>query len=171
MSPVEGYTFSNCRSMQNIQLLTQTGGVNKYVCKYIGKVDEQNYVVVKANNNASSTSTSGSASLRTRSTFLHNTKITSSKIQEDKDRKKDDKYPQFTYVSHNEQTQQILGYAEVRTNMNFRNIATMPLEYRKGVELDNFVISKKANNDSEQTGSVSNDIRCSIKGLFLFLSF
>ena len=31
MSPVEGYTFANCRSMQNIQLLTQSGGVNKYV--------------------------------------------------------------------------------------------------------------------------------------------
>ena len=43
MSPVEGYTFSNFRSMQNIQYLTQTGGVNKYVCKYIGKIDEQNY--------------------------------------------------------------------------------------------------------------------------------
>ena len=50
MSPVEGYTFANCRSMQNIQILTQCGGVNKYVCKYIGKVDKQNYVVVQANN-------------------------------------------------------------------------------------------------------------------------
>ena len=50
MSPVEGYTFANCRLMQNIQILTQCGGVNKYVCKYIGKVDEQNYVIVQANN-------------------------------------------------------------------------------------------------------------------------
>ena len=60
MSPVEGYTFSNCRSMQNIQLLTQTGGVNKYVCKYIGKVDEQNYVADKANNGTCSSSGSTS---------------------------------------------------------------------------------------------------------------
>ena len=42
MSPVEGYTFSICLSMQNIQWLTQCGGVNKYVVKYIGKIDEQN---------------------------------------------------------------------------------------------------------------------------------
>ena len=73
MSPVEGYTFSNCRSMQNIQCLTQTGGVNKYVCKYIGKIDEQNYIVVQANNRGSS-NCSGSSSLYTNSSFLHNTK-------------------------------------------------------------------------------------------------
>ena len=46
MSPCEGYTFANCLSMQNIQVLTQGGGVNKYICKYIRKLDEQNYIVV-----------------------------------------------------------------------------------------------------------------------------
>ena len=40
MSPVEGKTFAACQSMQNIQMLTDCGGVNKYVCKYIGKIDE-----------------------------------------------------------------------------------------------------------------------------------
>jgi hypothetical protein len=30
---VEGYTFSVCRSMQNLQQLTACNGVNKYVCK------------------------------------------------------------------------------------------------------------------------------------------
>ena len=47
ISPLEGYTFSVMNSMQNIQRLTGTGGCSKYVCKYIGKIDEQNYVVVK----------------------------------------------------------------------------------------------------------------------------
>lgn len=46
MSPVEGKTFAVTRAMQNAQLLTDCGGVNKYVCKYIGKIDEKNYVIV-----------------------------------------------------------------------------------------------------------------------------
>ena len=48
MSPVETKLFSTCRSMQNIQSLTCTNGVNKYVCKYCAKLDQQNYVVVKS---------------------------------------------------------------------------------------------------------------------------
>ena len=39
MSPVEGYTFAVTRSMQNIQWLTNCGGCNRYVIKYIGKID------------------------------------------------------------------------------------------------------------------------------------
>ena len=73
--------------MQNIQYLTQTGGVNKYVYKYIGKIDEQNYIVVQAKNRGKSFC-SGSSSLYKKSSFLHNTKITSSKMGEDKDRSK-----------------------------------------------------------------------------------
>ena len=46
MSPVEGHTFTYCQSMQNIQYITNCGGCNKYVIKYIGKIDEQNYVIV-----------------------------------------------------------------------------------------------------------------------------
>ena len=48
VSPVEGYTFMICQSMQNIQLITNTGGCNKYCIKYVGKIDKQNYVVVYA---------------------------------------------------------------------------------------------------------------------------
>ena len=66
MSPVEGKTFSVCESMQNIQMLTDCGGVNKYVCKYIGKIDEQNYVVIYVD---------GKSQLVTKGQFLHNTKI------------------------------------------------------------------------------------------------
>ena len=67
MSPVEGKTFSACLSMQNIQTLTDCGGVNKYVCKYVGKIDEQNYAVVYVD---------GKGQLVTKGQFLHNTKIT-----------------------------------------------------------------------------------------------
>ena len=39
ISLVEGYTFSYRQSMQNIQKIT---------IKYIGKIDEQNYVIVNS---------------------------------------------------------------------------------------------------------------------------
>ena len=67
MSPVEGKKFSACQSMQNIQMLTDCGGVNKYICKYIGKIDKQNYVVIYVD---------GNGQLVSKGTFLHNTKIT-----------------------------------------------------------------------------------------------
>ena len=47
MLPVEGYTFANYRSMQNIQILTQCGGVNKYVCKYIRNVNKKIMLLFK----------------------------------------------------------------------------------------------------------------------------
>ena len=93
MSPCESLTFSVCRSMQNIQCLTQSNGVNKYVCKYIGKIDEQNYVVVYVNNERGGI-------LTTKSTFLHNTKITSSKLNEEKIKKKKIKAILKNIVSH-----------------------------------------------------------------------
>eukprot|EP00957_Ditylum_brightwellii_P175600 13370139-Ditylum_brightwellii.AAC.1 len=65
--------------MQNIQKLTGTGGCSKYVCKCIAKFDEQNYVVVEAN---------GEGRLVTKATFLHNKKVTSSKMGKDKDRER-----------------------------------------------------------------------------------
>ena len=61
--------------MQNIQrLVRQAGGCAKYVCKYISKQDEQNYVVVHVD---------GKGQLVTKGQFLHNTKITTSKKHED----------------------------------------------------------------------------------------
>ena len=46
MSPVDGYLFTACRSIHNVQWLTNSGGVNKYVVKYIGKIDEESYVII-----------------------------------------------------------------------------------------------------------------------------
>lgn len=44
MSPVESYKCVMFWSMQNIQWLTQYGGITKYVAKYIDKIDDQNYI-------------------------------------------------------------------------------------------------------------------------------
>ena len=149
MSPCEGHTFSICHSMQNIQLLTQTGGVNKYICKYIGKIDEQNYIVVYVDKFG--------GNLVTKATFLHNTKVTSSKINEEKEKKKQDKgYPQGRVISHMEMLHHMLKYPEVITNLNFISIPTMPLEFRAGLAMDSTVVKVR---DSAQTGSVSDDIR------------
>ena len=65
ISPVEGKTFSACKSMQNIQCLISSGGMNKYVCKYVGKMDENNHVIFRVHAH-------DSVVLISQSTFLHN---------------------------------------------------------------------------------------------------
>ena len=127
MSPVEGKTFSVCRSMQNLQMLTDCGGVNKYVCKYIGKIDEQNYVVLHVD---------GRGQLVTKGQFLHNTKITSSKKNEDdaREKRRDRNHPQGRAVSQNEMVDLLLQYPEIMTNLNFIHVSTLPLEFRAGTE-------------------------------------
>ena len=48
-SPVEGYTFAQSRSIQNVQSLLYSPGANKYICKYIGNMDENNRIIVSTN--------------------------------------------------------------------------------------------------------------------------
>ena len=148
MSPCEGYTFANCLSMHNIQVLTQGGGVNKDICKYIGKPDEQNYIVVLVD-----PETNGQ--LVKRATFLHNTKVSSTKSNEDKsrhNRKSKGKYPEGRSIAIMEKVHVMLLYLEVITNLNFVSIPSMSLEFRVGVALECTVA------DSAQEGNVSNDI-------------
>ena len=69
ISPVEGYIFSQLRSMQNVQTLRHSPGTNKYICKYIGNMDNNNYTIV-------STDDDKHGKLRTDTSFLYNTKVT-----------------------------------------------------------------------------------------------
>lgn len=46
MSPVIPDFFLATKSMQNAQALGNTNGVSKYVCKYITKFDDNNYVLL-----------------------------------------------------------------------------------------------------------------------------
>ena len=48
MSPAETKLFTACRSMQNIQSFHYTNGVNKYVCKYCAKLDQQNCIIARS---------------------------------------------------------------------------------------------------------------------------
>ena len=74
--------------------------------------------------------------LVTHGTFLQNTKITTSKINEDRalSIKRDSKHARGRAISEMEMRQMILQYPEVHTNLVFESIPTMPLELRAGVE-------------------------------------
>ena len=118
--------------MQNIQLLTQTGGCNKYVVKYLGKIDDQNYVIVY-------TDTHTNGTLVTKRTFLHNTKVSTSKYNEmkmhDAKRERESSHSQGRAISLMEMVHSMLLYSEVFTDLSFINIATAPLETHPGIIL------------------------------------
>ena len=154
ISPVEGYTFVNCRSMQNIQVLTQCGGVNKYVCKYIAKLDEQNYVVIKTDNFKNEC-------LVKKAVFLHNTKVTTTKIHENSEKEvsRGAKLPQGRCISHFEMIHQMRKYPDVKTNMRFVTIQTIPLEMRTGIAIEKY----RQAEDGAHIGSITNDMRMSLE--------
>ena len=142
ISPVEGYTFSILRSMQNIQSLTHTNGLNRYVCKYIGKIDEQNQIFIRSHPNDPS-------KLVSSSNFLHNTKVTGTAINEEKalNKKRHKHNPKGRAISLVEQLQIMLSYPQVRTDMQHKNIGTVPLEQRAGVEKTPCVFNSNNEND------------------------
>ena len=152
MSPVDGYLFTACKSMQNVQWLTQCGGVNKYVVKYIGKIDEQNYVIV-------STDSQQSGKLVSRAYFLHNTKVTTTKINEDKLKEKNRMkfHVQGRAISQNEMLHTMFKYPEIYTDLNFVAIPTIPLELRAGA--DKGFSSSLPPDDGEDAGVLSDIIR------------
>ena len=79
--PLKGYTFVVCWSMQNIQLLKGSSGCANYVCKYIAKVDVKHYVVIEIYSKVK---------LVIKAVFLHNTKVASSNMGENKEGMKSD---------------------------------------------------------------------------------
>ena len=103
ISPCETRTFTECRSIQNIQCLSGSGGSCKYICKYVGKIEKNNYWKV---------STSADGSFIGRAIFLQNAKhFTSNKSQQSElDNKCNRKHPQGTVISFNEVWHQILKY-------------------------------------------------------------
>ena len=155
ISPVEGKTFAACRSMQNIQCLTQSGGLNKYVCKYIGKIDENNYFIIHAHPHDPGV-------LISQSTFLHNTKVTGSAINEMKalEKKRGNNHPRGRAISLMEMIQVMLSYPQIHTDMVFENVPTLPLEQRPGVECNNgYGNSGVRPNDGDEIVSLSYHIR------------
>ena len=148
-SPVIGYTFAATQSMQNCQVLTLANGANKYVVKYISKIDENNRVII-------SVDVFRNGVLKSQSTFLHNTKVNTSKINEEKhlENLRNKNHPRGRAISLMEMMQVILEYPEVYTNLVFENICTLPLELRPGIEM-----IKKENGPDDHAQTVSDIAR------------
>ena len=73
ISPYKSETFCVFQSQQNCQLLTEAGGCCKYFCKYLAKINKQNYINILMDNKKK-------FSYASNSTYLHNTKFASSDI-------------------------------------------------------------------------------------------
>lgn len=126
MSPVIDHFFATTKSMQNAQILTgECGAVSRYVAKYIVKLDEGNRIIVWADQHTG-------AVLRAEKNFLHNTKITSSRIAENKahEKSRKAKHPTGRAIAVTEMIQHLLGEPEVMTTIEFERISTKKFELR-----------------------------------------
>jgi hypothetical protein len=72
MSPIIPEYFMMFKSMHNAQVISQSNGTSKYICKYVTKIDEGNKAILFSN--------SRTEDIRVGSQFLHNTKIATSAI-------------------------------------------------------------------------------------------
>ena len=119
MSPVISRLFTALKSMQNAQVLTSTGGVARYVVKYVTELDKGNRVVVWADSHSG-------AKLRVDKQFVPNTKITSSRVNQEKiqEKSREKKHDIGRAISYVEKLQMLLGYSEVKHSFDFEHIAT-----------------------------------------------
>ena len=104
-------------------------GTARYIVKYIVKIDENNYVAFHGKYGDDKV-------IGAEQVFLHNTKITSSAINEAKklkeSRHKD--RPKGRALAATEMMQIILGYPQIFTNLEFIKVSTLPLGERPGLE-------------------------------------
>jgi hypothetical protein len=77
-------------------------------------------------------------SIRMDSQHLHNTKVTGSAINEKKvhEKRRDKHYPTGRGLAVTEAAAQLLGYPQVYTDLEFVDIATVPMEDRAGFDRD-----------------------------------
>ena len=113
MSPIIPEYFMMFKSMHNAQVISQSNGTSKYICKYVTKIDEGNKAILFSN--------SRTEDIRVGSQFLHNTKIVTSAINESKafQSKRYKNHPTGTEFPDVYSLHLILGYPEVTTNIPF----------------------------------------------------
>ena len=123
ISPVIGEIFAVTKSMQNTQVLTKKNGCNKYLCKYIVKIDEKHSVVIFTDVHKNGTPVS-------KSNFIHFTNISSSNKNEEYTliNERYCNHPRGIVISMIQMLHIVLKYREVHTNLLFENITTIPLE-------------------------------------------
>jgi hypothetical protein len=124
MSPIIPEYFMMFKSMHNAQVISQSNGTSKYICKYVTKIDEGNKAILFSN--------SRTEDIRVGSQFLHNTKINTSAINESKafQSKRYKNHPTGTEFPDIYSLHLILGYPEVTTNIPFIPNNTGPFELR-----------------------------------------
>ena len=112
MRPVERYTLSQLKPMQNVQYLMYSTGANKYICKYIGKMDYCIYTTVITDAHKNGT-------LMRQFTSLHNTKVSTSNFNEVKlmEKDKNKNRPNGRVISLMEMIQMMLLYGKVHTDI------------------------------------------------------
>jgi hypothetical protein len=118
--------FGATQSMQNAQVMTTTNGVACYVVKYVTQRDQNNQVTVAP-------SVHNSTNMQVDTKFLHYTKITQSRINEDKAHQKSNHkhQPCGRAVLATEMQQKLLGQNKVMTTLAFVHISTMSFEQRQ----------------------------------------
>ena len=119
--------------------------------KYVAKISKHNYAVVLTDDHKNGT-------LVTKTTFLHNTKISISKFNEElmKSTNRRNSQPQSTDVILMDMYHVMLKYFKVYTDLNCVSIPAVPLELRAGI--DN-ITSNPAIEDGSGVGSIYNKIR------------
>jgi len=124
MSPIIIDFFIALKSMQNAQALDHTNGLSKYVCKYIGKFDEGNYIILCQDIHTGDWVIG--------KTHLYNTKIVRSKMNEDRAYQNDRRkyHLKGCDMPYFEICQILLGHPKVYTNINFIEVSSLPFELR-----------------------------------------
>jgi len=114
MSPVNPVLFAATESIQNIQVVRNTNGVARYVVKYVVKKDEDNRITLGADFHSG-------ARMNADEKFLHNTKITCSRINEEKalEKSKNRKRPSGRGIAHPDMQGRVLGHSDVVTDFIF----------------------------------------------------
>lgn len=128
-SAANGTLFLICRGNTNIQVC-RTFATSRYLCKYIGKIDENNTVWLAVDGG-------DERAVTLEKIFLHNTKIEGSaraeaKLQEN--RRDMRGKPRGRSMSRMEIVQRSLGIPSTITNQDYENVATCPMEERRGIE-------------------------------------
>ena len=141
------------KACRTFNVLTDIGGTNKYTIKYVGKIDAQNYVIVHSDNNKN-------GRLVTKASFVHNSKLSSSKYNEEKafNQRREKSHATGRAISLTEMLHNMLMYSEVATDLNFIDISTTPLEFRHSSKIYQ---KNKTNNiqDGSEVGNVCNNVR------------
>jgi hypothetical protein len=121
--------FAATESMQNIQVVRNTNGVARYVVKYVVKKDKGNRITLGADFHSG-------ARMNADKIFLHNTKITHSRINKEKalEKSKNRKRPSGRGIAYPDMQGQILGHSHVVTDLIFVRVQTLSFEQRKSTK-------------------------------------